>query len=264
MTTPSFASQELLTRLENVGAAGDVDKIRTILQAALQHLIEVEAALSVGADRYERSPDRTNHRNGVRAKVLDTGAGRLDLSLPKFRHGSFFPSLLEPRRRIDRALLAVIQEAYVHGVSTRKVDDLVGALGGCSISKSEVSRICAHLDEELSAFRDRSLADEGEFPYVWLDATYEKVREGGRIVSLATVIAIGVRSMGEKCVLGVAVGPSETESFWLEFLRSLLARGLTGVRLVISDAHQGLNNALRACCAGASWQLGLPISEALH
>jgi putative transposase len=254
VTTPSFASQELLARLESSGADGDVDKIRTILQTALQHLIEVEAALSVGADRYERSPDRTNQRNGTRAKTLDTGAGRLELSLPKFRHGSFFPNLLEPRRRIDRALLAVIQEAYVHGVSTRKVDDLVAALGGCSISKSEVSRICAQLDEELAAFRERSLAEEGEFPYVWFDATYEKVREGGRIVSLATVIAIGVRSSGEKCVLGVAVGPSETESFWLEFCRSLLARGLRGVRLAISDAHQGLRKALEACFGGAGWQ----------
>ena len=148
----------------------------------------------------------------------------------------------------------MIQEAYVHGVSTRKVDDLVAALGGCSISKSEVSRICTQLDEELAAFRDRSFAEEGDFPYVWFDATYEKVREGGRIVSLATVIAIGVRSSGEKCVLGVATGPSETESFWLEFSRSLLARGLRGVRLVISDAHQGLRNALQACFSGAGWQ----------
>ena len=229
MATPSFASHDLLARLENAGADGDVDKIREILKAALQHLIELQAAIALGADRYERTDDRTGHRNGSRLRTLDTGAGRLDLSIPKFRHGSFFPSLLEPRRRIDRALLAVIQEAYVHGVSTRKVDDLVAALGGCSISKSEVSRICMELDAELAAFRERWLADEGEFPYVWFDATYEKAREGGRIVSLATVIAIGVRKSGEKAVLGVAVGPSETESFWLEFCRSLLARGLRGV-----------------------------------
>ena len=254
MATPSFASTDLLARLENAGADGDVDKIREILKAALQHLIEVQAAIAIGADRYERTDERTSHRNGSRVRSLDTGAGRLDLSIPKFRHGSFFPSLLEPRRRIDRALLAVIQEAYVHGVSTRKVDDLVAALGGCSISKSEVSRICIELDAELAAFRERPLDAEGEFPYVWFDATYEKVREGGRIVSLATVIAIGVRSSGEKAVLGIAVGPSETESFWLEFCRSLLARGLRGVLLAISDAHQGLRTALAACFAGAGWQ----------
>jgi putative transposase len=254
VTMPSFPSQDLLARLTDSDVTQDVDKMRTILETALQHLIDIQAAASIGADRYERTEDRVTHRNGSRPHHLDTGAGRLDLSIPKFRHGSFFPSLLEPRRRIDRALLAVIQEAYVHGVSTRKVDDLVAALGGCSISKSEVSRICAQLDAELTAFRDRSLGDEGEFPYVWLDATYEKVREGGRIVSLATVIAIGVRASGEKCVLGVAVGTSETESFWLEFCRSLLARGLRGVRLVISDAHQGLRNAIQACFAGAGWQ----------
>ena len=243
MATPSFASADLLARLENAGADGDVDKIREILKAALQHLIEVQAAIAIGADRYERTDERTSHRNGSRVRSLDTGTGRLDLSIPKFRHGSFFPSLL-----------AVIQEAYVHGVSTRKVDDLVAALGGCSISKSEVSRICMELDAELAAFRERPLDAEGEFPYVWFDATYEKVREGGRIVSLATVIAIGVRRSGEKAVLGVAVGPSETESFWLEFCRSLLARGLRGVLLAISDAHQGLRTALAACFAGAGWQ----------
>lgn len=254
MATPSFASHDLLARLQNAGTDGDVDKIREILTAALQHLIEVQAAVALGADRYERTEERLGHRNGSRTRTLDTGAGRLELSIPKFRHGSFFPSLLEPRRRIDRALLAVIQEAYVHGVSTRKVDDLVAALGGCSISKSEVSRICAQLDAELAAFRERSLADEGEVPYVWFDATYEKVREAGRVVSMATVIAIGVRRSGERAVLGVAVGPSESESFWLEFSRSLLARGLRGVRLVISDAHLGLRAAIAACFAGATWQ----------
>jgi transposase-like protein len=254
MAVPSFPSFDLLARLENAAADGDIDHVREILQTAMQHLIDVQAAVAIGADRYERTEERLDRRNGSRPRTLDTKGGRLELSIPKLRQGSFYPSLLEPRRRVDRALLAVIQEAYVHGVSTRKVDDLVAALGGCSISKSEVSRICALLDEELSAFRERSLAEEGEFPYVWFDATYEKVREGGRIVSLATVIAMGVRASGEKCVLGVAVGPSETESFWLAFGRSLLARGLTGVRLVISDAHQGLRAALAACFAGASWQ----------
>lgn len=254
MAIPSFASQDLLARLTDADVTTDVEKIREILHSALQHLIDVEAALIIGADRYERTGERTNHRNGTRTHVYDTTSGRFDLKLPKVRHGSFFPSLLEPRRRIDKALLAVIQEAYVHGVSTRKVDDLVAALGGCSVSKSEVSRMCKELDTELSAFRERPLADEGPFPYVYLDATYEKVRHGGRIVSMALVIAIGIRHSGEKCVLGAAVGPSESEAFWLEFCRSLLCRGLSGVQLVISDAHEGLKAAIQACFAGASWQ----------
>jgi transposase-like protein len=179
--------------------------------------------------------------------------GRLELGIPKLRQGSFLPSLLEPRRRIERALWAVIQEAWVHGVSTRKVDALVAAMGGCHVSKSEVSRICQELDQELALFRDRPL-DDAAYPYVWFDATYEKVRQGGRIVSQAVVVAIGVRETGEKEVLGVAVGASETEAFWVEFCRQLVARGLHGVLLVISDAHEGLRAALAQCFAGASWQ----------
>jgi transposase-like protein len=175
--------------------------------------------------------------------------GRLELEIPKLRQGSFLPSLLEPRRRIEWALWVVIQEAWVHGVSTRKVDDLVAAMGGCHVSKSEVSRICS----ELALFRDRPL-DDAQYPYVWFDATYEKVRQGGRIVSQAVVVAMAIRESGEKCVLGVAVGASETEAFWLEFCRSLVARGLSGVLLVISDAHEGLRSALAQCFAGASWQ----------
>jgi len=249
MTPTSMPLDALLDYVSN----SDQDTLREILEHTLQALIEVEAAGVVGAQPHERSEGRVGYRNGHRPRILDTRLGRLELGIPKLRQGSFLPSLLEPRRRIERALWAVIQEAWVHGVSTRKVDALVAAMGGCHVSKSEVSRICQELDQELALFRDRPL-DDAAYPYVWFDATYEKVREGGRIVSLATVIAMGVRASGEKCVLGVAVGPSETESFWLAFGRSLLARGLTGVRLVISDAHQGLRAALAACFAGASWQ----------
>ena len=245
----SLTAESLLDHL----ASADVDVLRTVCQHAIQRLVELEATAVVGAAPYEHSPERTTYRNGHRPKTLDTRVGRLELQIPKLRSGSFFPSLLEPRRRIERALLAVVQEAYVHGVSTRKVDDLVAALGGCSISKSEVSRICAELDEELAAFRERPL-DDGAYPYVWFDATYQKVREGGRIVSQAVVVAVGVRDTGEKSILGVAVGASETEAFWLDFCRRLVARGLHGVQLVISDAHEGLRSALAQCFAGAAWQ----------
>lgn len=245
----SLTAESLLDHL----AGADVDVLRTVCQHALQRLVELEATAAVGAAPYEHSPERTTYRNGHRPKTLDTRVGRLELQIPKLRSGSFYPSLLEPRRRIERALLAVVQEAYVHGVSTRKVDDLVAALGGCSISKSEVSRICAELDEELAAFRERPL-DDGAYPYIWFDATYQKVREGGRIVSQAVVVAVGVRDTGEKSILGVAVGASETEAFWLDFCRRLVARGLRGVQLVISDAHEGLRSALAQCFAGAAWQ----------
>ena len=246
----SLTAESLLDHL----AGADVDVLRTVCQHALQRLVELEATIVVGADRYEQSPERMTYRNGHRPKTLDTRVGRLELQIPKLRSGSFYPSLLEPRRRIERALLAVVQEAYVHGVSTRKVDDLVAALGGCSISKSEVSRICSELDKELTAFRERTLGDEGAYPYIWFDATYQKVREGGRIVSQAVVVAVGVRDTGEKSILGVAVGASETEAFWLDFCRRLVARGLRGVQLVISDAHEGLRSALAQCFAGAAWQ----------
>jgi putative transposase len=230
----------------------DTDVLRRVLEHAMQRLIEAEAATQIGAGPHERASTRTTYRNGYRERVLDTGSGRLELQIPKLRTGSFFPSLLEPRRRIDRALLAVVQEAYVLGISTRKVDDLMAALGGCSISRSEVSRICALLDEELAEFRERPLDEP--YPYVWFDATYEKVRQGARIVSQAAVVAVGVRDSGEKSVLGLAIGASETEAFWLEFCRSLSRRGLSGVQLVISDAHEGLRSALSQVFAGATWQ----------
>jgi transposase-like protein len=249
MAHPRMTHQDLFDHL----AVADRDQLKSILEHGLQRLVELEASAVIGADPYERSADRATYRNGHRSRLLDTGVGRLELQIPKLRTGTFFPALLEPRRRIDRALLSVIQEAYVLGVSTRKVDALVAAMGGCSVSKSEVSRICGELDKELAAFRQRGL-DDGAYPYVWFDATYHKVREGGRIVSQATVIAVGVRETGEKSVLGLMNGANESESFWLEFCRSLIGRGLRGVQLVISDAHQGLRNALAQCFAGATWQ----------
>jgi len=249
MTPTSMPLDALLDYVSN----SDQDTLREILEHTLQALIEVEAAAVVGAQPHERSEGRVGYRNGHRPRILDTRLGRLELGIPKLRQGSFLPSLLEPRRRIERALWAVIQEAWVHGVSTRKVDALVAAMGGCHVSKSEVSRICQELDQELALFRDRPL-DDAAYPYVWFDATYEKVRQGGRIVSQAVVVAIGVRETGEKEVLGVAVGASETEAFWVEFCRQLVARGLHGVLLVISDAHEGLRAALAQCFAGASWQ----------
>jgi putative transposase len=237
MTPNSMPLDALLGYVSN----SDQDTLREILEHTRQALIEAEAAGVVG------------HRNGHRPRTVDTRVGRLELEIPKLRQGSFLPSLLEPRRRIERALWVVVQEAWVHGVSTRKVDDLVAALGGCHVSKSEVSRICSELDAELALFQDRPL-DDAAYPYVWFDATYEKVRQGGRMVSQAVVVAMAIRESGEKCVLGVAVGASETEAFWLEFCRSLVARGLSGVLLVISDAHEGLRSALAQCFAGASWQ----------
>jgi transposase-like protein len=240
--------------LEALRAGGDLDLVRSGLQLVLQALIELEAAEAIGAAPYERRPERTTHRNGHRARVLSTKAGDVELQIPKLRQGSFFPSLLEPRRRIDRALWAVVMEAYVHGVSTRKVDDLVRALGiESGISKSEVSRICAELDAHVAAFRDRRL-DHTEFPYVFLDATYLKAHEGAQVVSKAVVVATGVRRDGDREVLGLDVGDSEDGAFWTAFLRSLRARGLAGVKLVISDAHEGLKSAIQAVLLGSSWQ----------
>src|SRR5205085_9718344 len=209
-------------------------------------------AESIGAAAHERSAERSNLRNGHRSRTLTTAGGDLELRIPKLRTGSFCPSLLERRRRVDQALFAVVMEAYLHGVSTRKVDDLVKALGADSgISKSEVSRICADLDEAIGAFRDRSLAASA-FPYVFLDATYCKARVNRRVVSQAVVVATGVRADGWREVLGFAVG--EDGAFWTAFLRSLKARGLAGVQLVISDAHTGLKAAISAVLIGASWQ----------
>jgi putative transposase len=242
---------ELLTAIR---AGGDIDVVRQGVELMLQALIDAEATARIGADRFERSDSRTTQRNGARDRLLSTKAGDVDLKIPKLRQGSFFPSILERRRRIDRALFAVVMEAYVHGVSTRKVDDLVAALGlESGISKSEVSRICAGLDEQLGAFRSRSLAHI-EFPYVFLDATYLKGRVNHQVVSRAVVVATGVSMDGHREVLGCDVGDSEDGAFWTEFLRSLRARGLSGVRLVISDQHLGLKAAVEAVMVGSAWQ----------
>jgi len=244
----------LLELLESLKAAGVDDRIRLAAQNMYQELIDAQARRAIGAGPWERSEARTSVRNGSRSRTLSTTAGDLDLRIPKLRSGSFFPSLLERRRRVDQALFAVIMEAYVHGVSTRKVDDLVKALGvDTGISKSEVSRICQGLDEEVSAFRDRSLA-EVEYPYVFLDATYCKARVNHRVISQAIVVAIGVSSDGRREVLGMDVGDSEDGAFWTAFLRGLKARGLCGVGLVISDAHAGLKQGVAAVFQGSSWQ----------
>jgi putative transposase len=242
---------ELLAALK----AGEMtDTIRSSLEWILQQLIEAEATVVIGAERHERTESRTTQRNGHRPRVVSTAAGDVELAIPKLRRGSFFPSLLERRRRIDRALYAVVMEAYVHGISTRKVDDLVKALGAASgISKSEVSRICAELDRDLQAFRDRPLDHIG-FPYVFVDATYLKGRVRGRVVSRAVVIATGVTATGDREVLGIDVGDSEDGAFWTAFLRSLRARGMGGVQLVISDHHLGLKTAIGAVFVGAGWQ----------
>lgn len=231
------------------------DRIRSATERLYQELIDAEAAAVIGAAPFERTGARTAQRNGTRPKTLTTTAGDLELRIPKLRQGSFFPSLLERRRRVDQALFAVVMEAYLHGVSTRKVDDLVKALGAESgISKSEVSRICEGLDADVAAFRDRVLDGQGGHPYVFLDATYCKARVNGRTVSQALVVAIGVAADGRREVLGFEVGDSENEGFWTLFLRSLKTRGLDGVRLVVSDAHAGLKRAIATVFQGASWQ----------
>jgi putative transposase len=248
MTDPNMALMEYLRKHDLL----EGDFLREAVQLLVQQLIELEASEQIGAGRYERGPDRVNHRNGYRARQWETRVGQIPLRIPKLRQGSYFPSLLEPRKRSEKALLAVVQEAYVKGVSTRKVDDLVRALGLQGVSKSKVSRICQELDELVTAFRRRPLA--GDYPYVWLDALYVKVRQHHRIVSQAVVIAIGVRRDGERTVLGFDSGPGEEEAFWTAFLRQLKERGLTDVQLVTSDAHHGLKKAVQTVLTGAAWQ----------
>jgi transposase-like protein len=241
-----------LTELLRKVNAGDAEFRKEGVRVLAQALMELEVTQQVGAERYERALTRTGQRNGYREREWDTRVGTIELQVPRVRDSTFFPSLLEPRKRAERALVAVVQEAYVQGVSTRRVDDLVQALGMTGISKSQVSRLCQALDGAVEQFRTRRL--EGPYPYVWLDATFLKVREQGRVVSMAVVIAIGVRASGEREVLGLDVGPSEDGAFWLQFLRSLVARGLGGVQLVISDAHEGLKGATGAVLQGAAWQ----------
>ncbi|MFZ2238048.1 MAG: IS256 family transposase [Gordonia amarae] len=244
----------VFARLDTLKAADPQAMIAELLRTGLQELIEAELTATLGAAPYERSTQRTTYRNGHRPKTLATPAGDVQVQIPKLRSGSFFPSLLERRRRIDRALHAVIMEAYVHGVSTRNVDDLVKALGAQSgVSKSEVSRICQGLDAEVSRFRERSL-NHTSFPYVFLDATFCKVRIGAHVVSQAMVVAIGVSMEGTREVLGTSVGDSESYEFWTDFCRHLKARGLHGVHLVTSDAHAGLKRAVAQQFTGSSWQ----------
>lgn len=236
MTDEMIALRALLEK------SSDTDLLREMIGFTAQRLMELEIAERTGAGHSERRPDRINWRNGYRERDWETRAGTVELRIPKLRRGSYFPGFLEPRRMAEKALTAVVQEAYIQGVSTRSVDALVQAMGMSGISKSQVSRLCEEIDEKITAFLNRPL--EGEWPYLWLDATYLRCRTGGRIVSTAVIIAVAVNSDGRREVLGMDIGPSEAETFWTEFLRKLARRGLRGVKLVISDAHEGLKSAV--------------------
>jgi len=240
--------QELLGK---VLADEHADVLREAVVWLAHQLMEVEVTAAAGAGYGERSGDRVARRNGYRERGWDTRVGSIELAIPKLRAGSYFPSFLEPRRRSEQALVAVVQEAYVNGVSTRKVDRLVEALGLAGVSKDQVSRLCQGLDEQVAAFRERPL--EVAYPYLWLDAKVEKVRAGGRVEHRALVVAYGVDASGQREVIGLDVGPAETEAFWREFLRGLVRRGLAGVQLVVSDAHEGLKTAI-AQVLSCPWQ----------
>lgn len=245
MTDAKITLQELLEK------GADTDFLRDMIAYVADRLMSLEIEGLCGAGYAERSEARSNQRNGYRDRLWQTRAGAVELKVPKLRRGSYFPGFLEPRRSAEKALTAVIQEAYVQGISTRSVDDLVKAMGMTGISKSQVSRLCEEIDARVHAFLDRPI--EGDWPYLWIDATYVKVRETGRIVSVAVIIAVAVSTDGRREVLGMAVGPSEAEPFWTAFLRQLMRRGLRGVKLVISDAHEGLKAAV-AKVLRASWQ----------
>jgi transposase-like protein len=236
-------TDERMTLIELIEKEADGDLVREMLGFAAERLMEMEVEATTGAPKGVRSPLRSVQRNGYRERGWETRAGRVELAIPKLRKGSYFPSFLEPRRTAEKALVAVIQEAYVQGISTRSVDELVRAMGGTGVSKSQVSRLCAEIDERVQAFLCRPL--EGAWPYLWLDATYIKVRDSGRIVSRAVIVAVAVNGDGRREVLGVATGPSEAETFWTDFLRSLADRGLRGVKLVVADDHKGLRAAAR-------------------
>jgi len=238
----------LRAQLEN---SPDADFLREMIGFAAQRLMELEVAGLTGAAWGEKTPERLVQRNGYRERAWETRAGTVDLRIPKLRKGSYFPGFLEPRRMAEKALTAVVQEAYIQGVSTRSVDDLVKAMGMTGISKSQVSRLCEEIDGRVKAFLERPL--EGDWPYLWIDATYVKVRQSGRVVSVAVIIAVGVNADGRREVLGMDIGPSEAETFWTAFLRKLTRRGLRGVKLVISDAHEGLKTAA-AKLLHATWQ----------
>jgi putative transposase len=245
MTDDRIALRELLEK------GSDATFLREMIGFAAQRLMELEVGELAGAGHGERSPDRLVQRNGYRERDWQTRAGTVELRIPKLRRGSYFPGFLEPRRTAEKALTAEIQEAYVQGISTRSVDDLVRTMGLEGVSKSQVSRLCAEIDERVGDFLSRPI--EGDWPYLWLDATYVKVREAGRIIPVAVTIAVGVNGDGRREVLGMAVGASEAETFWLDFLRTLARRGLRGVKLVISDAHEGLKAAVTKVLR-ATWQ----------
>jgi transposase-like protein len=245
MTEDTIALRALLEK------GSDATFLREMIGFAAQRLMELETDGLCGAGHGERSADRRNQRNGYRERDWQTRAGTVELRIPKLRKGSYFPAFLEPRRLAEKALTAVVQEAYIQGISTRSVDDLVKAMGMEGISKSQVSRLCGEIDERVQTFLNRPI--EGEWPYIWLDATYVKARRDHRIVSVAVIVAVGVNSDGRREVLGMTVGHSEAEPFWVEFLRSLARRGLRGVKLVISDAHEGLKAAITKIL-GAAWQ----------
>ncbi len=245
MTDEMMSLQSLLEK------STDADLLREMIGFTAQRLMALEVEGLTGAAAGERTPERINQRNGYRDRSWETRAGTVELRIPKLRKGSYFPGFLEPRRMAEKALTAVIQEAYVHGVSTRSVDDLVKAMGMSGISKSQVSRLCEEIDERVQAFLNRPL--EGDWPYIWIDATYIKARESGRVVSVAAIVAVGVNSDGRREVLGLDIAPSEAEPFWTEFLRKLRRRGLRGVKLVTSDSHEGIKAAV-AKVLHASWQ----------
>jgi putative transposase len=249
VVTTKMELLELLSKAEG----GDVDFLREGVRVLAQALMEVEVSGQIGAAHSERSPDRVAWRNGYRPREWDTRVGTVELAVPKLRQGSYFPSLLEPRRRAERALAAVVAQCYVEGVSTRRVDDVARAMGLEGISKSQVSRICAELDDAVAAWRSRPL-DAGPYPFVWIDALSMKVREGGRVCTTAVLVATACNADGHRELLGLEVGAAETGASWTAFLRGLVARGLAGVKLVVSDAHQGLKEAIAAVLEGASWQ----------